>query len=232
MRFNIGLKIVVLVSALVSVTIVLRVSNSATRVSSRCPSAACDPMGMIEMNDAFRFFASCSSPRELVTRLQFGTTELWSEDVDLPTSWRYMADLIDSDRGLLAELDGAVSIPVVETLTATAELCRQSATERVFASDWMLLRRALAWLGRTGSEVDHALLAVADELTLIGLDAAEQDFSVATWLCVDVLDRFAAADETIGYWVRRVCDHQSNRSEQHIDSEPIGSEDNELTLAV
>ncbi|WP_143546867.1 hypothetical protein [Rhodococcus sp. 06-235-1A] len=184
------------------------------------------------MNDAFRLAATYSSPKELVTRLQFGTTELWPEDVDLPTRWRYMADLIDSDRGLLAELDGALSAPVVDTIAATAELCRQSATERVFAADWMLLRRALAWLERTGSEVDRALLAVGDELTLIGLDGEGQDFSVATWLCMDVLDRFTAAVGTVGYWVQRLNVDASNMTGPQLDSSPTGSESAELTVAV
>ncbi|MGB6073555.1 MAG: hypothetical protein WBG53_23725 [Rhodococcus sp. (in: high G+C Gram-positive bacteria)] len=76
------------------------------------------------MNDAFRFAASCSSPRELISRLQFGMTELWPDDATVPVRWHYMADLIDSERGLLVELNGAVSRPVVDALAAAAELCR------------------------------------------------------------------------------------------------------------
>ncbi|OZC90608.1 hypothetical protein CH254_06685 [Rhodococcus sp. 06-412-2C] len=184
------------------------------------------------MNDAFRFAASCSSPKELITRLQFGTTDLWPEDVALPTRWRYMADLIDSDRGMLVELDGALSRPVVDALVATAELCRQSATESVPAADWEYLRRALGWLERGSSGVDRALIAVGDELALMGLDGAEQDFSVATWLCMDVLDRFASAGETVGYWVHRVNARVSNMTDQQLDSVPMESENAELTVAV
>ncbi|MDI9897477.1 hypothetical protein QM797_22385 [Rhodococcus sp. IEGM 1381] len=184
------------------------------------------------MNDAFRFAASCSSPKELITRLQFGTTDLWPEDVALPARWRYMADLIDSDRGILVELDGALSTPVVDALVATAELCRQSAAESVPAADWEYLRRALGWLERGSSGVDRALIAVGDELALMGLDGVEQDFSVATWLCMDVLDRFAAAGDTVGYWVEYVNRCESNLAEQHTDSGHVGSESAELSVAV
>ena len=203
-----------------------------TRVSSRCPMLCVDPVGMIDMNDASRFAASCSSPKELITRLQFGTTDVWSEDIALPARWRYMADLIDSDRGLLVEFDGALSTPVADALGATAELCRQSATESVPAADWQYLRRALGWLERGSSGVDRALIAVGDELALIGLDGAEQDFSVATWLCIDVLDRFAAAGDTVGYWVEYVYRCESNVAEQYIDSGLVGSESTELSVAV
>ncbi|MGF0313962.1 hypothetical protein [Rhodococcus sp. IEGM1428] len=184
------------------------------------------------MNDAFRFGVSCSSPKELITRLQFGTTDLWPEDVALPTRWRYMADLIDSDRGMLVELDGAVSAPVVDALVATAELCRQSATESVAAADWEYLRRALGWLERGSSGVDRALIAVGDELALMGLDGVEQDFSVATWLCMDVLDRFAADGDTVGYWVEYVNNSESKLVEQQIDSSFGGSESAALSVAV
>ncbi|WP_032380210.1 hypothetical protein [Rhodococcoides fascians] len=184
------------------------------------------------MNDAFSFAASCSSPKELITRLQFGTTDLWPEDVALPTRWRCMADLIDSDRGMLVELDGAPSRPVVDALVATAGLCRQSATESVPAADWEYLRRALGWLERGSSGVDRALIAVGHELALMGLDGVEQDFSVATWLCMDVLDRFASAGETVGYWVHRVNARASNATEQQLDSVPVESENAELTVAV
>lgn len=184
------------------------------------------------MTDAFRFAALCSSPKELITRLQFGTTDLWSEDVDRPARWRFMADLIDSDRGMLVEFDGAVSAPVVDALVATAELCRQSATDSVPSADWDYLRRALGWLERGSSGVDRALIAVCDELALIGLDGVEQDFSVATWLCMDVLDRFAAAGDTVGYWVEYVNRCESNSAEQHIDSGLVGAESAELSVAV
>ncbi|MDV8024360.1 hypothetical protein [Rhodococcus sp. IEGM 1330] len=214
--------------------------DSATKATACCISelecragiqCCVDPVGMIDMNDAFRFAASCSSPKELITRLQFGTTDLWPEDVALPARWRYMADLIDSDRGMLVELDGALSTPVVDALVATAELCRQSATESVPAADWEYLRRALGWLERGSSGVDRALIAVGDELALIGLDGVEQDFSVATWLCMDVLDQFASG-ETIGYWMGRVKLWSSKMAEQQYNSGPIGREGSELTVAV
>ncbi|MBY4206321.1 hypothetical protein HQO44_07605 [Rhodococcus fascians] len=52
-------------------------------------------------------------------------------------------------------------------------------------------------------------------MTLIGLDGAEQDFAVATWLCMDVLDRFASAGDTVGYWVQRmIADHSSSTEQQ------------------
>lgn len=191
-----------------------------------------DPVGMIDMNDAFRFAASGSSPKELITRLQFGTTDLWPEDVAPSARWRYMADLLDSDRGMLAELDGALSTPVVDALVATAELCRQSATSSVPAADWQYLRRALGWLERRSSGVDRALIAVADELALIGLDGVEQDFSIATWLCMDVLDRFAATDRTVAYWMQRVVTDASNTAQQQLHSGPEGSECAELSVAV
>ncbi|MGV8872730.1 MAG: hypothetical protein ACOH2Q_09395 [Rhodococcus sp. (in: high G+C Gram-positive bacteria)] len=184
------------------------------------------------MNDAFRFAASCSSPKDLITRLQFGTTDLWPEDAALAARWRYMADLIVSDRGMLVELDGAVSTPVVDALVATAQLCSQSATESVPAADWEYLRRALGWLERDSSAVDRALLAVGDELALMGLDGVDQDFSVATWLCMDVLDRFASAGETVGYWVQRVIADDSNSAEQQHDSGSTSSERVELSVAV
>lgn len=185
------------------------------------------------MTDVFRFAALCSSPKELITRLQFGTTDLWSEDVDLPARWRFMADLIDSDRGMLVEFDGAVSAPVVDALVATAELCRQSAeaTDSVPSADWDYLRRALGWLERGSSGVDRALIAVCDELALIGLDGVEQDFSVATWLCIDLLDRFASAGETVEYWVHRLNAGVSNSTDQQAVS-GLSSECAELSVAV
>lgn len=158
---------------------------------------------MIDMNDAFRFAASCSSPRELISRLQFGMTELWPDDATVPVRWHYMADLIDSERGLLVELNGAVSRPVVDVLAAAAELCRQSASEPVPQSDWRLLRRAMEWLETSSSEVDRALLAVGDELALVGLEGEEPDFSVVSWLCLETLAQFEADRETIDYWVDR-----------------------------
>ncbi|KQU56423.1 hypothetical protein ASG84_19790 [Rhodococcus sp. Leaf278] len=187
---------------------------------------------MIDMNDAFRFAASCSSSKELISRLQFGTTDLWPEDVAPSTRWRYMADLIDSDRGMLVELDGALSGPVVDALVATAELCRQSAIEPVPAADWEYLRRALGWLERSSAGVDCALIAVGEELALMGLDGAEQDFSVATWLCMDVLDRFCAAGETVDFWVQRMIDVRSDMVERQLDSDSGVSEKAELTVAV
>ncbi|KAA0925107.1 MULTISPECIES: hypothetical protein [unclassified Rhodococcus (in: high G+C Gram-positive bacteria)] len=183
------------------------------------------------MNDAFRFAASCSSPKELIARLQFGMTELWPQGAAIPVRWHYMADMIDSERGLLVELDSAVSRPVVDALVATAELCRQSATESVPAADWEYLRRALGWLERGSSGVDRALIAVGDELALIGLDGVGQDFSVATWMCMDVLDRFASG-ETIGYWMGRVKLCSSNMAEQQYNSVSSGREGSELTVAV
>lgn len=184
------------------------------------------------MNDAFRFAASCSSPRELISRLQFGLTELWPDDAAVPVRWHYMADLIDSERGLLVELNGAVSRPVVDALAAAAELCRQSASEPVPQSDWRLLRRALEWLEASGSEVDRALLAVGDEVALVGLDSEDGDLSVATWLCMEALDRFAAAEDTIGYWVHRMDVHGSKVAQQHTDSDRCSSESFDLPMAV
>ncbi|MBY4057554.1 hypothetical protein HQO44_07600 [Rhodococcus fascians] len=96
----------------------------------------------------------------MIIRLQFGTADLWPEDAALSARWHYMADLIDSDRGMLVEFAGALSTPVVNALVATAELCRQSATESVPAADWEYLRRALGWLERGSSGVDRALIAV------------------------------------------------------------------------
>ncbi|OZC71171.1 hypothetical protein CH251_15265 [Rhodococcus sp. 06-462-5] len=187
---------------------------------------------MIDMNDAFRFAASCSSPRELIARLQFGMTELWPEDTAIPVRWHCMADLIDSERGLLVELDGAVSKPVVDALAATAELCRQSASEPVPQSDWRLLRRALEWLECSGSEVDRALLAVGDEVALVGLDSEDEDLSVATWLCIEALDRFAATEDALGYWVHRLDVHESKLAQQPTDSDRRGSETSALPMAV
>jgi hypothetical protein len=187
---------------------------------------------MIDMNDAFRFAASCSSPRELITRLQFGMTQLWPEDAAIPVRWHYMADLIDSERGLLVELNGAVSRPVVDALSATAELCRQSVSEPVPQSDWRFLRRALQWLETSSSDVERAALAVADEVALVGLDGEDADISVATWLCIEVLDRFAAAEDTIGYWVHRMEVRESKVAQQSADSDRCGSESSELPVAV
>ncbi|CCQ14943.1 putative uncharacterized protein [Rhodococcus sp. AW25M09] len=186
------------------------------------------------MNDAFRFAVPCSSTKELITRLQFGTTDLWTECTDLPARWQYMADLIVSDRGMLAELNAAVSTPVADVLAATAELCRQSASEPVPMSDWELLRRALAWLERSSSDVDGALLAVAEEMTLIGLDGAEQDFSVATWLCIEVFDRFAATGvgETIGYWLQRVAVPEPTTAHHHVDAGAICCGRSEVSVGV
>ncbi len=184
------------------------------------------------MNDAFRFAASCSSPKELITRLQFGTTDLWPEDVALSARWRYMADLIDSDRGVLVELDGAVSTPVADALVATAELCGQSATEPVPAAEWAYLRRALGWLERGSSGVDRALIAVGDELALIGLDGVEQDFSVATWLCIDLLDRFCTAGETVEFWMQRINAVSSNFLDHSNHSAEISIDDAQLSVAV
>lgn len=201
-------------------------------ITSRCPLLLVDPMGMIDMNDAFCFAVPCSSPKELITRLQFGTTDLWPEDTALSARWHCMADLIVSHRGMLAELDGAVSQPVADALAATAELCRQSATEPVPMTDWALLRRALAWLERTSSDVDRALLAVAEELTLMGLDGVEQDFSVATWLSIEALDRFTTTGETIGYWLQRVNTRESNLAHHHTDSGLVRSGQAEMSVAV
>ena len=187
---------------------------------------------MIDMNDAFRFAAACSSPKELITRLQFGTADLWPEDAAPSARWSYMADLIDSDRGMLVELDGVLSPPVVDVLVATAELCRQSSTESVPAADWEYLRRALGWLERGSSGAERALLAVGDELALMGLDGMEQDFSVATWLCMDVLDRFTATDETVGYWLQRMIAEDASTTVQQLHSGPSGSECAELSVAV
>lgn len=184
------------------------------------------------MNDAFRCAASCSSPKELIARLQFGSTELWPEATDPSARWNFMADLIDSDRGLLVELDGAMSGPVVDALAAAAELCRQSASEPVPQSDWSLLRRALEWLEASGSEVECALLSIGDEVALVGLDGEEQDFSVATWMCIEVLDRFSAADDTIGYWVHRLDVNGSKIVRQNADSDLCGSGSSELPVAV
>lgn len=191
-----------------------------------------DPVGMIDMNDSCGSALSCSSPKDMITRLQFGTADLWPEDAALPARWRYMADLVDSDRGILAELHGSVSNPVADALAAAAELCRQSADEPVTAGDWALLGRALAWLGPGGSDIDRALLAVGEELTLIGLDGAEQDFSVATWLCMDVLVRFAHAGEAIDYWVHRVNAPELNKFASHDDSRSCASGSAGLALAV
>jgi hypothetical protein len=186
---------------------------------------------MIDMNDAFRFAVSCSSPKELITRLQFATTDLWPEDASLAARWRYMADLIDSDRGMLVELDCALSTPVVDALVATAELCRQSASETVPQSDWRFLRRALEWLKDSSSDVERALLAVGDEVALVGLDGEEEDLSVATWLSIEVLDRFAAED-TIGYWLHRIDVHGSKAARQPADSDRCDIESSELPMAV
>ncbi|TFI45819.1 hypothetical protein E4P29_02425 [Rhodococcus sp. 1R11] len=177
------------------------------------------------MNDSCGFALSCSSPKDMITRLQFGTADLWPENAALPVRWRYMADLVDSDRGVLAELDGSVSTPVSDALAAAAELCRQSADEPVPAGDWALLGRALAWLGSGGSDIDRALVAVGEELTLIGLDGAEQDFSIATWLCMDVLVRFATAGGAIEYWVLRVNASGLKKCESQKDSESCRSGD-------
>ncbi|MBY4400208.1 hypothetical protein HQO26_02675 [Rhodococcus fascians] len=168
----------------------------------------------------------------MIIRLQFGTADLWPEDAALSARWHYMADLIDSDRGMLVEFAGALSTPVVNALVATAELCRQSATESVPAADWEYLRRALGWLERGSSGVDRALIAVGDELTLIGLDGAEQDFAVATWLCMDVLDRFASAGETVGYWVQRMIADHSSSTEQQLAPCPSTGERADLSVAV
>lgn len=142
-----------------------------------------------------------------------------------------MADLIDSDRGMLVELDGALSTPVVDALVATAELCRQSATEPVPQSDWRFLRRALEWLEIRSSDVERAVLAVGDEVALVGLDGEEEDLSVATWLCIEVLDRFTAED-AIGYWMHRIDGHESEVVPKQADSHRYGVEDSELPMAV
>ncbi|MFI8568516.1 hypothetical protein ACIGGF_18355 [Rhodococcus sp. NPDC078407] len=187
---------------------------------------------MIDMNDAYRFGAPCSSPKELITRLQFGAADLWPEDTALPDRWHFMADLIDSPRGILVELDGAVSRPVADALAAAAELCRQSVREPVPAADWRLLRRALEWLNSGDSEVDRALLAVGDELTLIGLDVEEQDFCVATWLCIEVLDRFADADRTIVYWIRRLNVSEASVDRQQSGTSLLRDDESQLSVAV
>ncbi|MDZ7930086.1 MAG: hypothetical protein U5N21_08600 [Rhodococcus sp. (in: high G+C Gram-positive bacteria)] len=187
---------------------------------------------MIDMNVAFRFAASCTSPRELISRLQFGITELWPDDAAVPVRWHYMADLIDSERGLLVELNGAVSRPVVDVLAAAAELCRQSASEPVPQSDWRLLRRAMEWLETNSSEVERALLAVGNEVALVGLDSEVEDLSVATWLCIEVLDRFAAGEGAIGYWVHRMNVHEPNVPQQPKDSDRCVSECSKLPVAV
>lgn len=184
------------------------------------------------MNDAFRFAASYVSPSELTTRLQFGMVELWPDSIASPDRWHFMADLIDSDRGLLAALEGAVSTPAVEALTATAELCRQSATNSVLQCDWALLRRASTWLERTGSETDRAVLAVAEELALTGLDGVEADFSMVAWLCLETFARFVVDGETVGYWVRRANSSESNSRGREIDSDVEQDERIQLSVAV
>ena len=202
-----------------------------TRLSSRCPVLCVDPVGMIDMNDSCGFAVSWSTPKELINRLQFGASDLWPEGASTSDRWRFIAQLIDSDRGMLVELGGSVSTRVVEALVATAELCRQSVSESVPAEDWEYLRRALRWLERSNSDVDRALIAVGEELALIGLDGMEQDFSVATWLCMDVLDRFASAGDAVGYWVEYMRGGESNTTEQD-DSESIDNDDAALAVAV
>ncbi|OZE30421.1 hypothetical protein CH256_14525 [Rhodococcus sp. 05-2254-6] len=187
---------------------------------------------MIDMNDAFRFAASCSSPRELIARLQFGMTELWPQGAAIPVRWHYMADMIDSERGLLVELDGAVSSPVADVLAATAELCRQSATEAVPQLDWALLRRAAAWLDRSCFETDRALLSVAEEVALTGLDGVEPDFSVVSWLCLEMLAQFEAGRETIDYWVERANLTEPSAVLHRAGSVLERDERNQLSVAV